>query len=130
MRLLIFIGLPLILLSGCDWFQASKSPQELYERSEIYADYYQTGVYYCTKCGAPLFHSKDKIHESSRWPLFSSSLEHAVEQREMVGGVEGRTEITCANCRLQLGHVCKSTFSNQTRYCTLSSSLRFGKAAE
>ena len=64
---------------------------------------FETGIYSCRKCGAPLFRSEDKFDAGCGWPCFDDSLPDAVTS--VHAGCGRRTEITCARCGGHLGHI-------------------------
>ena len=92
------------------------------------------GEYRCSKCNSVLFRSDDKFESGTRWPSFRKAVKGAVECREDFSMGMHRMEIVCGKCGLHLGHVfddgraCGDAHPGAgSRYCVLSSSLKFGK---
>src|SRR5664280_338396 len=68
------------------------------------------GMYHCANCGAELFKSNAKYESTTLglvgWPSFAeaASNEALVLTPDSLLGV-ARTEVTCANCGVHLGHL-------------------------
>ncbi|KAL5512988.1 MSRB2 [Sanghuangporus vaninii] len=90
--------------------------------------HFESGVYTCGACDAPLYVSKTKFNSGCGWPAFFDAIPGAVERHEDRSLGTIRTEITCAACGGHLGHVFKGEgFSTPTdeRHCVNSISLTF-----
>jgi peptide-methionine (R)-S-oxide reductase len=60
----------------------------------------------CVCCGAPLFSAADKFESGTGWPSFVRPIvPEAVEEHSDRSFFMKRTEIRCARCDAQLGHV-------------------------
>ena len=91
--------------------------------------FFEDGVYKCKNCKAELFKSESKYDAGCGWPSFFEAVnEEAIiykEDNSIFG--RPRTEILCANCEGQLGHVFEDGPKDKTglRYCVNSISLDF-----
>ncbi|MDV5170532.1 peptide-methionine (R)-S-oxide reductase MsrB [Photobacterium rosenbergii] len=87
----------------------------------------ETGVYSCTCCQAPLFHSSGKYDSGCGWPSFDAPIERdAIRYLEDNSHGMHRIEIRCANCDSHLGHVFPDgPKTTGERYCVNSVSLMF-----
>ena len=66
---------------------------------------HRRGIFHCAGCGQPLFSSTTKFDSGTGWPSFFRPLPHAVVTRSDHSLIEARTEVLCARCGGQLGHV-------------------------
>ncbi|MGF1737590.1 peptide-methionine (R)-S-oxide reductase MsrB [Photobacterium satsumensis] len=87
----------------------------------------ETGVYSCTCCQAPLFHSVNKYDSGCGWPSFDAPAERdAIRYIEDNSHGMHRIEIRCAQCDSHLGHVFPDgPKTTGERYCVNSVSLIF-----
>lgn len=92
-----------------------------------YWNHWETGVYNCVCCGAPLFASEHKFDAGCGWPSYDREAVkgNVAEVRDTSHGMI-RTEILCAHCQAHLGHVFPDgPTETGLRYCVNSASVRF-----
>ena len=89
---------------------------------------HRTGSYICANCGSALFSSDTKFDSGSGWPSFTepANRNHVNLTTDTSSGMV-RTEVSCANCGVHLGHVFDDGPSDKggQRYCINSLSLEF-----
>lgn len=90
-----------------------------------YFDNNLKGEYFCKRCSAKLFSTKDQFDSGCGWPSFDDESQNSVKQIPDADG--RRTEILCANCDAHLGHIFKGEgfTTKDKRYCVNSISLDF-----
>uniref|UniRef100_A0AAN0ICP5 peptide-methionine (R)-S-oxide reductase n=2 Tax=Amphimedon queenslandica TaxID=400682 RepID=A0AAN0ICP5_AMPQE len=90
---------------------------------EVYKDHFEAGVYCCSNCKEPLFHSTKKFEHSSPWPAFSDTVAPDSVSKRPDGSA---WKVSCSKCGNGLGHEFVGDGPNgKSRFCIFSSSLTF-----
>jgi methionine-R-sulfoxide reductase len=114
------------------WNTLTDEEQHVIERQGTEAPFsgeydalYTPGTYLCRRCNAPLYDAKTKFDAGCGWPAFDADFPDAVKRLTDADGA--RTEIRCAHCAANLGHVFLGEHhtDKDTRHCVNSLSLRF-----
>ncbi|GAM22693.1 hypothetical protein SAMD00019534_058680, partial [Acytostelium subglobosum LB1] len=94
-----------------------------------YDKHFDSGVYTCAGCDAPLYTSQQKFKSGCGWPAFFDAIPGALTRHEDNSHGMTRVEICCKNCGGHLGHVFKGEGYKHTpddeRHCVNSISLKF-----
>lgn len=89
---------------------------------------YRDGSFRCANCGVELFSSGTKFESGSGWPSFTepANFNHVNLTTDTSHGMI-RTEVSCANCGVHLGHMFDDgpADAGGQRYCINSVCLDF-----
>ena len=97
-----------------------------------YWNNHEDGIYRCAGCGAELFGSDTKFESGSGWPSFTEpKVAEAVTVKRDVSHGMIRTEVNCARCGGNLGHVFEDGPRDRggLRYCMNSCAMDFQPTA-